>query len=580
MVIRRAKFWLILSNIAIAAGVLLSYLTPAVTYEYNLYTSTPSIVWGLLFGSVAIAVIVSLSRQSSLQLASVLTLLLVGTVILLLPLFRGYYIYGTGDSFTHLGWLQDIATGTLDPSNFRYPILHLQSLALSTVADFSLRHGIYLGAVSYTLVLVAACPLFARTITRRRRPTIIVAIVATSFFPIINILVANVSAQPASQSAIYFVLPAYLLYKTVDEPSYRNYALVICTGFVLTLLHPHRGVTLILYAVGLLATVYLTDVDAALKRSKIHLISSILVLGLIVWLWIEGQLVRSLGIILVSIFYINPGNAGVTTGVVSVATQAGVNPVSLTLRAFAAPIIFTLTSTIFILNTFTDYSKEFSKRSFRLFGGMVTLFIFFVFSVVAGIFMSFRNLTPLLALGVVTGGIGLFQLSETLHMDRRVTKNTVVAIVLLLALTLSGATIHDSNYIFQRNAHVTQAQMEGYDTSFEYWNEENHFAAIRAQPQRYKHALYGVEETRELNYSGTPYRLPRYSFIPSHMANQSLDSVYPRGQKIVVTRMDRQYYDKTLGGFRYNRSDFAYLNTTDHVGRTYSSGNFVVYTVM
>ncbi|WP_262180207.1 hypothetical protein [Haloarcula laminariae] len=408
----------------------------------------------------------------------------------------------------------------------------------------------------------------------------IVAIAATSFFPIINILVANVSAQPASQSAIYFVLPAYLLYKTIYEPSYRNYALVICSSFVLTLLHPHRGATLLLYAVGLVVSIHFVNINNLLRRGKMRIISSILVVGLVLWLWIEGQLVRSLGIILVGLLSIDVGSTSAGAGLASTATQAGISPISIILRAFATPIIFALASIAFIFYVLSDLSSEISKRSLGLLGGMAALFAFLVFAVVAGVFLSFRNLTPLLVLGVITGGIGLFQLSESRYLSGRVIKNAIVATVLILALTLSGATIHDSSYITQRSSHVTQAQMEGYSTSFEYWDEESHFAAIRAQPQRYKHALYGVEETRELNYSGMPYRLPRYSFVPSHMANHSLNSAYPRGQKIVVTQMDRQYYRKTLDGFRYNASDFAYLNSTNHVGRTYSNGEFVVYTVM
>jgi len=83
---------------------------------------------------------------------------------------------------------------------------------------------------------------------------------------------------------------------------------------------------------------------------------------------------------------------------------------------------------------------------------------------------------------------------------------TVLVIVLLLVvlLPLGLAAFHPSPYVYQPNKQVTDAQIDGYGSAFEYRQSDVQFAGIRGGPERYVDYHYGTNRAREtLNFPGT-----------------------------------------------------------------------------
>ena len=82
-----------------------------------------------------------------------------------LPLMRGYYYIGTGDSMTHLGWVRDILTTSFSPYGLFYPGLHTVSITFNQLLGFSPNRAIMLFVVCVILAFFVFVPLCVQAIT-------------------------------------------------------------------------------------------------------------------------------------------------------------------------------------------------------------------------------------------------------------------------------------------------------------------------------------------------------------------------------------------------------------------------------
>ncbi len=110
--------------IAVVGVLLLSISTaiavispPATEYEISLYESYPTSFWGCIIGSLfsgSLLIFRSIGNSNERSWVFGTSLMLAtDALLLLMPLIRGYVMYGDADPLTHLGYVQDIVnTGT------------------------------------------------------------------------------------------------------------------------------------------------------------------------------------------------------------------------------------------------------------------------------------------------------------------------------------------------------------------------------------------------------------------------------------------------------------------------------------
>ena len=83
--------------------------SPATGYELSIYESLPPVVWvclvGALAGGTGIIVHQAFAGQSNRSwLLGFCILLLATSIFLLLPVLRGYFLYGSADTTAHVDW--------------------------------------------------------------------------------------------------------------------------------------------------------------------------------------------------------------------------------------------------------------------------------------------------------------------------------------------------------------------------------------------------------------------------------------------------------------------------------------------
>jgi len=126
------------------------------SYEVSIYNAYPMILWinFVLIGIMASLWILFDSKNRCHHV--VLGILFLNQLtILLLPLFRGYFIYDRYDTLEHLGRVKDILLScNLGSDNF-YPIMHILITEIMTVADISLNsQTVWLPAFFWLMLLM------------------------------------------------------------------------------------------------------------------------------------------------------------------------------------------------------------------------------------------------------------------------------------------------------------------------------------------------------------------------------------------------------------------------------------------
>jgi hypothetical protein len=148
--------------------------------------------------------------------------------------------------------------------------------------------------------------------------------------------------------------------------------------------------------------------------------------------------------------------------------------------------------------------------------------------------------------------------------------NTVYIFGLVLMLVLSLLVYFPSPYILQPNNQVTESQIEGYETGLEHSQPGLDIMSIRSPPSRYFDAqIMPTGQSREDTYRNGIK-------TPDHFANQSLHQ-RDLTTYIAVTSADHKRDVKLYEGFRFNRSDFEYLETAPGINKVHSSGGTTFY---
>lgn len=140
----------------IANSYIITTIPGPTSYEVSIYNAFPRILWvNFILIDVLALFWVLFDSKNGHRAIMIGILFLNQLTILLLPLFRGYFIYGRFDVLEHLGRVKDILlTGNIGSGNF-YPIMHILIAEIRTVAGVSLNsQTVWLPAFFWSILLM------------------------------------------------------------------------------------------------------------------------------------------------------------------------------------------------------------------------------------------------------------------------------------------------------------------------------------------------------------------------------------------------------------------------------------------
>lgn len=585
---RKATVTLAIGYLALSVAIWIARMNPATGHEVSLYLATPPGFWVGLALSVLISLLIALYGGSSGLQASAIGLGGLATVSLTaLPLIRGYYFYGLYDSLTHLGWANDIASGTLDPIGLLYPGIHLVSLMIAVVTGLDTATAILLMVVTFVCVFLVFVPLTVRTIVPGREALFVGAFSAFLLLPITH-LSTHMNAHTMTQSIFFSALLVFLLVKFIATPLSNPLSLALSLLLALTvgvsvIFHPQLAAHVLIAFVGICAVQVgyrlLARDHPAHDHPVLYGHTAFLAGVFVFWSSNHGLFVgigaRAVGSAVDFVLGRGTESAGAAIGSQSASLLAIGGSVGVVFfKLFFVSLLFCLATAALVLAALSPSWRRRAPNTTRLIlctaAGLAALgpvFVFYFIGTLSEMYFRVFGLMMLFVtiLGAVAFTLGANALSERLSTS---TVKPIVAGVLVCLLVLSLITVFPSPYIYNQSPHVTEQQLHGHAVAFDNQHEETPYVGVRTGPYRYVDAIYGEGRTSAFSEE-----------VPSEAMHEGLPAHFEGDRYVVVTETDEQREVEAYHELRYGESDFRAVGSQPEVHKVHSNGEFDLYLV-
>lgn len=602
------KVLLSVGFLALSAAVLSAYTTPARGYEVSIYTGTPLLFW-LGFGlSLLIGTWVALHATSKrlqgialgLGGASMLT-------FVSLPLIRGYFFIASADTMSHLGWVRDIATGTIDPVQLIYPGIHVLAVLIHDVSNFGLPRSLMFVTILFPLLYFCFVGLGVRMFTDDGVGTVIGVTSALLLLPI-NVIVVKLFAHPISQAILYTSVVFFLLFWYLTGEADRLSSNIPLTGVgalfllalgTLVLYHP-LSAAFVLLVFGTISIVQLVfrrgfDSEPVQAVRTLYVPTAFLAVCLGVWMvgvqpGLSDQAMR----IFVRITGFFQGNSA--AGEVVSQRQSSIRDVGATLWGLFVKLF--LISTIYVLLTlgvmlgsfagwFENQRREVTTTIKLVTAGLLVAFSWALMQFIGDISnLFFRYVGSMMVIGTIFGAVGLYHLfaeqrtlpglqSLTGRLPRLATlgsaSRTALFALFAVALVFATAFNYPSPGMYLPSGHMTEADFDGHETIFRLNDTEYELSSIGYGVPRYRNALEG---TTGPGRNGDRVPVPEYNHdLVGYVTNESLGD----GRYLILSDRMRTRRVVAYRGLRYNRSDFRAVESEIGVNRPFDNGAVRLY---
>ncbi len=227
------------------AMILIDGSSPATGYELSIYGSLPALAWICLIGAIAGAtgVIVHQAfrgRRSRYWLLAFFLLMFSVSIILLLPVFRGYYLYGSADTEAHAMWGRYIVANGHFWEGDNYPVVHILTAHLTQLSGAPPELVNEFVPALFTLLFMLFSYLLARSVMPTKGAALLAAAATALFFNYYHVCV-----YPQTLSIMLLPMVFYLYFE-----GFRTASTAFKVAFVVVLLlfpysHPATAAALI-----------------------------------------------------------------------------------------------------------------------------------------------------------------------------------------------------------------------------------------------------------------------------------------------------------------------------------------------
>lgn len=588
---RTAKLALVAGFAALLVGVLSARGQPAPGYELSILSATPAAYWLGVGVALAAAVLVGLyaspgtgTRAASLVLAGVAILTVVG-----LPVIRGYYFFGGGDSLTHYGWIKDITTGTIQPDGLLYPAIHIITIFMSDLMGVPVPLSLEYMTLAFTLIFLLFVPLCVRLVATHPLSVPVATFAAVLLLPNNNVS-AHMMAHPITQSMLFLPFALYLMFRYALWPGPNVYGFGKMTpiGVLLGLgalaavmLHPQGALNIIFIFATVAILQWLVRRYAPMSRIARHRpMYAPTVLFLVAFLLWAPRFERVQGSVQsVLTGLIRGADVGNEVATRSLSLQVlGGSITELFLKLFLGTVLFILLAAIPVWAVMRDKfgPEDPDRRAVAVYLAAATVPLvagFAVFFAASVSTQSFRYIGFAMVPVTILGVMGLTDaLADSWSVSGRGIA-IVGVVVLAVAMPMAVVTVHSSPFIYQPTSGVSHMHMDGYQTAFEHRDEGVAWTGVRSGPRRYLHATYGTEQAIQMDVPGDR------EFVREDVWGNNLTTHYEDQRYMAVTDRDVMREVRLYRGLRYGGEGFRQLDRDPAINRVVANEEFQLYLV-
>jgi hypothetical protein len=580
----------------IAVALLVARKSPATGYEVSIYTSTPPLVWGCLFFTIACGVGVIVhevyrkNEHNNLWIIGLIIILLSNVVILSLHIIRGYALwYAAGDPGSHLGLIQDvIATGRLSESNF-YPITHICVAQLSLITGANPVVFYKWVPVLFGLLSMVFMYFLAKSLLPQRKQVILATVAGSA---LIHGWYLNLTPQHLANLLFPFML--FLLVKSFIPGTWQWKALFIIIVFLVAPFHPVPCFVLFV----ILVTLWLPE--ELLTRPSPHsakqapvgfqpniVVSTFLLVWGVAWIssfWVWGPTIRNLYTLA------SEGGPTYATLLIENIAEAQAYGYSITeyfFKVYGGIALYIILALIaFPILRKASAAELDLRRVLALYGPLAAIAIamgaFYFLNLGFG---PSRLLVYVSMISAIPAGFILSQFVDwagSYATRLRKAASLLVAVVLLAVFVSGTLTVYASPYDFSTNYQTTQTEIQGMSWFLHNRNTKVSISGRCIAPGRFADFLLTLDEREQ--QGNILWYIPKGLEPPSHFGynNQSmLGQFYEEDVYLVLNEKDRMFYAiyPEVTEYQLLPRDFVKLAEDPSVDHLYSNGGLDVWYV-
>lgn len=557
-------------------------------YEISIYSSINYWFWLIflfcILCSASIIIYSSICNESEDKnwKIALLLLLLMYSSIILLPLIKGYYMYGRADVLTHIGHIMDIILNNKVGSDNIYPASHLLIVIFTLLSNANINVSIMVIILLFSLLFIFYIWLLSKQIFVKAMYFKITILFSSIF--ILSTYHTNLYPQGFSILMLPFIF--YLFFnKKTNSLGIRLLFLVYIMFY--SFFHPLTALILIftMLSIDLLELIYNYVYESRLHIKYSFNKTLITFIVFILWMfehssfwnnrllemynWFSGQ-VKTFSNIQQSIDTLNLAN------------ELGYNTTEILLRMFLGQIIFLFISLLSIIIIIKSIKKDVKLKSLYLLSGFFVFPALFQLIKITGFDILNFNLTRLIQVILVITPIYMgFFFGRLIEMNsKQVSKLITAFLILVIFMTCACIgifNVHNSPYIVLPNDQVTKSEIIGITWFIQNQYSNKSIMELGPDSQRLVDSIYGVDKGQSLRISHSKQPLPyHFGYDKCSYIGQSINV----DTCLLISKKGRLLYDYVFTNYvRFSDQDFLQLESDPSVLKVYENGNIELYNI-
>jgi hypothetical protein len=567
---------------------------PATGYELSMYGAYPDFLWVLISINIFFSIytiIRSSDNQSNNLYYGYFSILLIETIIVFLPIIRGYYSMsrGAGDMYHHMFVASQILNFGYLPLTDYYPVMHIWlSIVYNFLPDFIILISIF--SIVFFILYILSLYILGKTILGTKKGGIFVSIFG---IPLIFSFL-QWGFIPFFFALIIFPVILYAYQKITHNPTQKSrfYICLILLSLFIVFCHPLISVILIImfsiFTFFELFKGWVTGRRSNIESANIVLIVS---LTLVLW-WLQFRSILNTLEKISSAFLGQGSYVSIIDHQMNVITTAKISiwlVIEIFIKTYGTICLYFSISLLFLLYIIYQYYQN--KKIYEddlIYSLQFFAALFIGFALLTGYFVIFEPIRAAmygLILATILCGLFFYRLwGSVLSKKRQLGLCVLITLVMTLVCMLTMLALYSSPWLSVPNSALTYGEKNGMDWILEYRNAK--IPVIRDEGSMYKYKNY-YESMNARNSKN----LIEYADIPAnfgYMTNRTLGDSFTdlRDKKVyIITTEKMKLAPYAVSVDRRNRSkwftdsDFIRLKNDPSVNLVYSSNELGVWNV-
>ena len=567
---------------------------PAVSYEFSIYDAYPWYFWvfllsAIIFGQIIIFGSAIIDNKNNYWIFGLCAILIANTLLLCMPIIRGYYFSDNGDVLTHIGYMNDILQ-TLHISGNHYPVDHILGVIVHLITGLSLRDVTLIVPVIFSFFFIVSIYFVGKTIFKNRFEIFMLVILSS----IVMFGNGQFVFQPNSQAFCLVPLMLFLAFKMYDSIHNKKYnILLLIISLLIVFFHPLVTVMAMLIFCLMQITQYILEKTEHTTLRKVNYIYISFFMLIVFSIW-STYLTMTIDVI-EPIFNRIFGTAVIESELqnkISLISQVNIDPVyllKLTFNIFGQSILLGILSLVCIAIIFK--STKHQETKFKFFNGVLILefLIISLLSIVIFLMINqfgFRRIfhfAQIFSMLLIPTGIYLFLYNKQNNIP--LTSKTILKLFAILFIFFgityfSIFNLYNSPIVKQANQQVTKSDYIGMSTFFTYRDESLPISELGLVSYRFYDTIYGhlVRQHKKL--------IQEYLLPPNHFGyqNKTLSQIFYNDPKYLLLNeqgigLNPYINPEFESKWSFSPQDFIQLKFDEKIHEVYTNGHLEIFMI-